>query len=251
MKLKIFLADVDQVLADLLKASLASHDADIKSVDRGSMALMELKDYTPHLALINANLKGISGYDLCEFIKQDKDLSSTRVVLIDSDEQPLDLEQAEKAGYDAQLRRPFSVDSISVLLEGLGVAEEATEAAESPPGEVFQISGEEADKDSLLRVEEEQKPLESLETDLTEEEAGEQAEPAEPQEDSQAGQAQAGSRKVDLEQVLSNEAGRRIVSEIVSQMSDKVVREVAWEVVPELAEQIVRQTIDQLKKKPQ
>jgi CheY-like chemotaxis protein len=87
----------------------------VVTVTDGETAMLRLRDVKPKLVIADVNLSGFNGFQLCEFVKQDKDFAGTRVVLTVGALELLDDERVKRAGADGVLRKPLEATALLEL----------------------------------------------------------------------------------------------------------------------------------------
>ena len=75
-------------------------------------AIKELELGKPDLVLLDVVLRGSSGLDLCEMIRQDQDLADLPVVIISNLDTQEDIAAGLDAGANAYLTKPISQDEL-------------------------------------------------------------------------------------------------------------------------------------------
>lgn len=84
---------------------------------------VDVLDYVSHspvdIMLIDVDLPGIDGYQLCEILHQDKQTSDLPIVLLGSIRCPVDEEKARGLEYSAKLEKPFETIHLEQLVESL------------------------------------------------------------------------------------------------------------------------------------
>ncbi|MGH7297574.1 MAG: response regulator, partial [Polyangiaceae bacterium] len=60
-----------------------------------------------------------SGYELCEYIRRTPSLTEVRVLVTSERAFPQDMAQAEEAGANVFLKKPFALDRLSEIIEDL------------------------------------------------------------------------------------------------------------------------------------
>ena len=87
----------------------------VVTVSDGETAMLRLRDVKPHLVIADVGLPGFTGFQLCEFVKQDKDFVGTRVVLTVGALELIDDEQVKRSGADGVLRKPLEATALLEL----------------------------------------------------------------------------------------------------------------------------------------
>ena len=101
-------ADDDAFLRQLVCATLAGAEYDIVEATDGDEALQLIRERRPHLALLDVQMPGINGLEVCRQVKTDPELSQMGVVLLTGSIYAEDRERGHKVGADAYLTKPFS-----------------------------------------------------------------------------------------------------------------------------------------------
>ncbi len=85
-------------------------------------AIKLLADCVPDLLCLDMTLPRESGLDLCEYVRSDQRLRFIPVLVISDRSSPEDMANAEEAGANAFLKKPFTRDKllkyVCVLLDG-------------------------------------------------------------------------------------------------------------------------------------
>ncbi len=105
---KILVAEDDSDLRLLVSLKLESCGHQVVSVEDGSLAAQNCRSMRPDLVILDLMMPGMSGLEVCRFIKSDPELSSTPVILLTARAQASDVEAGKAAGVDEYLTKPFS-----------------------------------------------------------------------------------------------------------------------------------------------
>lgn len=82
MSKKLLLADDSVVIQKLVGLSFANEDIEIISTDNGDDAVSLAREVQPDVVLADVVMPGLSGYEVCEAIRQDANLSHLPVLLL-------------------------------------------------------------------------------------------------------------------------------------------------------------------------
>lgn len=111
---------------------LSAEGHDVASASGGEDALRYIQEQRPDIAILDTQMAGPSGLELCWRIKSDSNLRDTRVVLLNRLLDPIPESEAQKAGSDAMLLKPLDgpmlVGTVNSLIEKMR-AEIVAEAA--------------------------------------------------------------------------------------------------------------------------
>ena len=132
---KIFIVEDDSVIAMLSALSLESFGCDVLCIKDFGNAINEIKDFDPHLVIMDISLPDTDGFSLCRQLRKE---SNIPVIFISSASESMNIITAVNAGADdfiekpfdtgvlnakvrAQLRRAYDMKDVSEKLETDGV----------------------------------------------------------------------------------------------------------------------------------
>ena len=206
----------------------------------------------PDVALLDVFMPILTGYELCERIKEDPELSSIPVILLVGTFEPFDESEASRVRSDACLTKPFDTSELLQTVHSLVEKRAAgmkSDATMEPPHMNTQISAVKnlispRVMDSFLGSD---RILDLFDSEVlgaadTLRAGNERPIPA-----TQSIKS-SGAKPADLRADISEDQLNLIVNKVIQRMSAEIIREVAWEVVPELSESIIRRTIEEQKR---
>ena len=85
---------------------------EVATASDGETALSRLDELQPDLVMADVFLPGRSGYDICRFIRASERHRQAGIVLIAGLLEPVDEEEARRAGSDAVLKKPFEASAV-------------------------------------------------------------------------------------------------------------------------------------------
>ena len=88
--------------------TFANEGIDVVSVADGDAAMQKFVEISPDLVLADVNMPGMSGYQICEMIKQDDSTSHIPVILLVGSFEPFDPGEASRVGSSYYFTKPFS-----------------------------------------------------------------------------------------------------------------------------------------------
>lgn len=218
----ILLADDSVTIQKVVELTLMDEDYKVSVVGDGDAALAKLGEFSPSFVIADVHMPGANGYEVCR--KSKELLPGVPVLLLVGSLEPFDEHEANLAGADGHLKKPFDsqdllrmVEELSVNSEGVesgseevaGVSEDSSKAgagvaAAAFPGRAGTADGEGSDSRTP-----------SLSHD-------------------------------DSSPTLSEEDVDRIARKVADLIGDRLLREVAWEVMPDLAEIVIKERIREL-----
>jgi CheY-like chemotaxis protein len=70
----------------------------------------------PRMILLDLNMPGVDGVEVCRYIKRDPEAKHTPVVFISAEDDPSVVQRAKEAGAAAFLTKPVDLDQLEQLL---------------------------------------------------------------------------------------------------------------------------------------
>ncbi len=106
-KRKLLLADDSLTIQKVVNLTFADEGIEVITVGDGDSAMEKWSETAPDLVLADVHMPGLNGYEVCEKIKQSKNLRKTPVILLVGSFEPFDETEAERVGADGFLTKPF------------------------------------------------------------------------------------------------------------------------------------------------
>lgn len=105
---------VDDMFLDLkiLSAMLHKHGYHIHTMTNGEDALREAQIISPDLIFLDVSMPDITGYEVCQRLKEDKITRDIPVIFISANEQVVDKVQAFSVGGVDYITKPFHVEEV-------------------------------------------------------------------------------------------------------------------------------------------
>jgi sigma-B regulation protein RsbU (phosphoserine phosphatase) len=111
--MRALIADDDRVTTTMLAGMLSQWDLEVSVVDNGQRALDHLSSDTGvSLAVVDWEMPGIDGRELCRLIRRDEALSHLYVILLTARSNTLDIVSGLDAGADDYLVKPFNREEL-------------------------------------------------------------------------------------------------------------------------------------------
>jgi len=118
MKPIILLVDDNEEILDFITGNLAENYEIIKAFD-GQQALDVLKEHTVQLIVSDVMMPVMDGFDLCEKIKSDVELSHLPFILLTAKDTLQSKLQGLELGADAYIEKPFSPKHLKMQIANL------------------------------------------------------------------------------------------------------------------------------------
>lgn len=130
---RLLIADDDPAIRLLVAATLSGQDCEILEAENGAQALHLACSAHPDLAVLDVDMPGMDGVNLCTHLRADPRLAGLGVLMLSATARPDDVSRAIAAGADRYLTKPFSPIELLLAIEGLFFSGGAT-AGDVPPG---------------------------------------------------------------------------------------------------------------------
>lgn len=126
--------DDSKTMRKVLEITFAGEDYQTVLADSADDALAKLRSEKPAIVLVDHDLGGQSGYDLCQRIKSEA--PGTRVLILSSKQHPYDSSRGSAAGADEHMDKPFDtqqmLDKVGNMLRA-APAQPSVQAAVTAP----------------------------------------------------------------------------------------------------------------------
>ena len=121
MSKKILLADDSITIHKVISITFGDEDFDLEIVSDGEAAVAKAREIAPDLVMADVSMPGKSGYEVCEIIKSDPQLSHIPVLILAGTFEPINDEELKRVGADDFIVKPFEsqelIDKVRNLLE--------------------------------------------------------------------------------------------------------------------------------------
>ncbi len=119
MKRLALVVEDDPELQEEMLAHLARLDFETCGAIHYDEAVERLESCSPHLVCVDIGLPTRSGYELCEYIRGQSTLGDVPILVTSDSGFPEDMANAEEAGANAFLKKPFSMRQLTDYVEAL------------------------------------------------------------------------------------------------------------------------------------
>lgn len=114
----------------MLVRLLTSQGYEVRPVTSGQEALEAVKQSLPDLVLLDVNMPGMDGYEVCERLKSDEKSKSVPVIFLTALHSTADIVNAFKAGAADYLTKPFRFDELLARVQNHLALRQAHKALE-------------------------------------------------------------------------------------------------------------------------
>jgi DNA-binding response OmpR family regulator len=136
-KTRVLVVEDEQDIADLIKHTLErGGDITVDIAARGDEALKDAGDNPPELILLDLNLPGLSGLDVCRLLKTRPATKAVPIIMLTARTTESDRVMGLDAGADDYVSKPFSLRELAARVRAVLRRARGDGAAAPPP--VFQ-----------------------------------------------------------------------------------------------------------------
>lgn len=112
---RVLICEDDLSITEVMKIVLESKDYDVKVLYDGTEIISEVKNFAPHVILLDIWLPGIDGRDIIKILRQNSNSTSIPIIVMSA---LSDIESiAEQSRADAYLAKPFKTSDLLTVVE--------------------------------------------------------------------------------------------------------------------------------------
>ncbi|MBD1877520.1 response regulator [Coleofasciculus sp. FACHB-T130] len=100
-----------------LSSLLLDKGYNVRKSINGQMALTAVKTLQPDLILLDINMSGMNGYEVCERLKEDTETSSVPVIFLSALDDVLDKLKAFQVGGVDYITKPFQIEEVLARIQ--------------------------------------------------------------------------------------------------------------------------------------
>jgi DNA-binding response OmpR family regulator len=117
---RIVVADDDRAVVSILKKVLTENGYELKTANDGGTALELIKDFKPHLVMLDVMMPVIDGYHLCQAVAENpKFQPAPKMIIMTVRKDELDKRISEFAGADIFISKPFDIQEVLEIVKKL------------------------------------------------------------------------------------------------------------------------------------
>lgn len=105
---KLLIADDEPGIRSLVRMTLEHDSYEILEASDGDEAIRLAREQHPELILLDVQMPGLSGLEVCRMLKDDPSTADIIVVMLTARAQQSDLKSGAESGADAYFTKPFS-----------------------------------------------------------------------------------------------------------------------------------------------
>ncbi|MBN1430579.1 MAG: response regulator [Anaerolineae bacterium] len=115
----VLIVDDDAAMAQTMADMVGLFDWKTVIVHGPRAAMVAIQRTPPALILLDLNMPGVDGMEVCRFIKRDPIAEKTMVVFVTAEDDPSIQQRAREAGASDYLIKPVDVDRLEGILDKL------------------------------------------------------------------------------------------------------------------------------------
>jgi DNA-binding response OmpR family regulator len=118
---KILIADDEPNIVVSLEFLMKQKGYVVKVVTNGDDALAAVGDFAPDLILLDVMMPRMSGYDVCQKVRENASWSGIRIIMLSAKGRDVEVNKGIAVGADAYVTKPFSTkDLMAQVAQMLG-----------------------------------------------------------------------------------------------------------------------------------
>ena len=148
-KIKILIVDDQIINIKLLSGILKNEDYDIVYAIDGYEGIKKVKSDNPYLILLDVEMPGLTGYQVCDLLRQDPETSDIPIIFLTSKSSQEDIIEGFKHGGVDYVTRPFNKEEIKARIKTHLELKKSKELTKLHNRELEQLN---AEKDKLFSI---------------------------------------------------------------------------------------------------
>jgi len=128
----VLVIEDDPAIRSLLTTTLSRDDFRVTTAESGEEGLRLIEEHRPQLVILDLNLPGMNGLDLCRAIRKDPYMASLPVLMLTGRSEEDDMVAGFKVGADDYITKPFSPKILTARVNALLRRQPAKRKAAEP-----------------------------------------------------------------------------------------------------------------------
>jgi DNA-binding response OmpR family regulator len=117
--MNVLIADDESSVVELVRVTLEGDGVRVVAAADGVTALALAVEVEPHLVLLDVNMPGWDGFEVCRRLRADTRFAATPIVMLTAATRPEDVRRGLDAGATEYLTKPFSPIRLLTLVDTL------------------------------------------------------------------------------------------------------------------------------------
>lgn len=115
----LLLVDDDPEILSLLQAKLGKEPFEIFTASEGRSALNIIQTQKPDLVLLDVNLPGLSGLEICRSLREDRDTRDIPIIMLSGRSEEFDRVLGLEFGADDYVTKPFNAKELILRINNV------------------------------------------------------------------------------------------------------------------------------------
>lgn len=107
--IKILLVDDEPNILEFLELGLQNEGFEVRSAQEGMTAINLIKDFQPHVVILDVMMPGMDGFEVCQLIKK---MNNVAVIMLTARDEVDDRVKGLTLGADDYMVKPFSFEEL-------------------------------------------------------------------------------------------------------------------------------------------
>ncbi|MBI3550673.1 MAG: response regulator [Elusimicrobia bacterium] len=120
---RILVVDDDIDILSFITTGLKLSGYEVYSAEDGLAGLTMAKDVKPELIVLDLAMPRMHGYEVCEAVRKDKEISATKIIVTSGKTYPVDIKTAMDMGADKYMTKPYGIAQLIQQIDELLGAE--------------------------------------------------------------------------------------------------------------------------------
>jgi DNA-binding response OmpR family regulator len=116
---KILIADDEPNIVVSLEFLMKQKGYEVRVVNDGEEALSAVGDFGPDLILLDVMMPRMSGYDVCQKIRENAAWAAIKIVMLSAKGRDIEVTKGIAMGADAYVTKPFSTKELMARVQEL------------------------------------------------------------------------------------------------------------------------------------
>lgn len=114
---EVLIVDDDPASLELLSGLLTTHRYNVRVANNGQRAIMAVQSSLPDLVLLDVNMPGMNGYEVCRRLKANPNTQEIPVIFLSASDDAFNKVEAFEAGASDYVTKPFQITEVVARME--------------------------------------------------------------------------------------------------------------------------------------
>jgi len=119
MAKKVLIADDEPNIVVSLEFLMQQRGYEVRVANNGEDALAAVGEFRPDLILLDVMMPRLSGYDLCQKIRENPAWQNIRIIMLSAKGRDVEVTKGLAVGADAYVTKPFSTKELIAKVDAM------------------------------------------------------------------------------------------------------------------------------------